>query len=356
MASNILLQVQVGKSAMLIFVSHSSLQIYLSKIGMMNKYNKHKEFIAYNLSQVILSYIYNFVDQVQIINIEYNVKQSSFTGMFNQIFICYLDHSIMLPLQLYSLDKRNHLFLMIASDQYLSLPILNRVVSNQPININSNKHNLLLSLKSETVLIKKQYKKSFCRLEIKMSSQIHRIFIETNGLCALLNNFFDVTNIVHNSQLLSLLINQLLTEYLVIDTYFLKILNCSIQVLPKNVRLNQFELLIDKTKVKIFALAHDNKIVDKFNKLINQSNQYRYLGLESQEQRMLLDDNLKVQFPVVSYQVSLLATELSTINTNTILLLGISAQQETNYAVHLGEQIITCKLTNQELLEVNQIC
>jgi hypothetical protein len=84
MANNILVQVQINKSVMFIFLSHSSVQVYLSKVGMLNKYSKHKEFIGYNLTQVILEYIYCFVDKIKVINIEYNVKISSLNGMIMQ--------------------------------------------------------------------------------------------------------------------------------------------------------------------------------------------------------------------------------------------------------------------------------
>ncbi len=351
MANNILVQVQINKSVMFIFVSHTSLHVYLSKVGMVNKYSKHKEFIGYNLTKVILDYIYNFVDKIKVINIEYNVKISSLDGMILQEAAFHLSKEVILPIQLYSFDKDNQLFLSLELTQYLNLPVFNRGNSGV-IKFSHGQHNLSISLEPQTVLVTKQYRKEVFALEVEFLSGIHRIFIDTASLVKVLSVFFsNIDEVINNDQLMSLILTQIIEQYLGV-VEFIKVKSCKLQVLHKYLRLNQFNVTVNNIKIKCFALGHDTKIVEKFNKSINS---HDAIKKDVESKQMLLNNNIKIQFPVIQYEAKLSASEISEITINTILLLGSTAVQEKKYKIDLGEKELICDVIGTSSLKITGI-
>jgi hypothetical protein len=351
MANNILVQVQINKSVMFIFISHTSLNVYLSKVGMVNKYSKHKEFIGYNLTKVILDYIYNFVDKVKVINIEYNVKLSSLDGMIVQKAAFHLSRDVILPINFYSFDKDNQLFLSLELTQYLNLPVFNRGKSGA-IKFSNGQHNLSITLDPQTILITKQYRKEVFSLELEFLSGIHRIFIDTSSLVKVLSVFFgNIDEVINNNQLMSLILKQVIEQYLGV-VEFIKIRNCKLQILHKYLRLNQFNVTVNNVRIKCFALGHDTKIVDKFNKSINSHNSNKK---DIQQKQMLLNTDMKIQFPVIKHEVKLSPVQISRITVNTILLLSSTAIENTFYKIDLGEKELVCDIVNESSLKITGI-
>lgn len=346
MANNILIQIQVNKSVMFVFIPHTSLQVYLIKVGLLNKYSKHKEFVGYNLLRSLLQYMYCFVDKIKVINIEYNIKISSLNGMIKQETPFYLSNDVTLPICLYSFDKDNVLFVSLEISQYISLPIFNRAVP-EILSYSHNNRKLSIAVDENTLQINKQYRKEILSLELEIFGMIHRCFIEVNQILKILNKYFqNIDEVICNDQLMLTVLSDLLETYV---GDFVRLKACKLQMLHKYIKVNTFNLNFDTLKLKCFFYAYDSKIIDRFNQELRKN------GTINKDEGHNSFKDFSLNFSVIKNSVYVAASEMTQITKDTILLLGTSATQDNNYLVDLMGKEILCELQTNGSLKIMAI-
>ena len=346
MANNILIQVQVNKSVMFVFIPHTSLQVYLIKVGLLNKYSKHKEFVGYNLLRSLLQYMYCFVEKIKVINIEYNIKISSLNGMIKQETSFYLSNDVTLPICLYSFDKDNVLFLSLEISQYIVLPIFNRAVP-EILSYSHNNHKLSITVDENTLQINKHYRKEILSLELEIFGKSHRCFVEVSQILKILNKYFqNIDEVICNDQLILTVLSDLLETY-VGDVVRLKA--CKLQMLHKYIKVNTFNLNFDTLKLKCFFYAYDSKIIDRFNQELRNADK-----MNSYKDEVTFKD-FSLNFSVIKNSVYVAASEITQITKDAILLLGTSITQDNNYLVDLMGKEILCELQANGSLKIMAI-